>query len=212
MKQLKLFHKRVLTTRSNRFEDFKQLFDCLGVDLIPIRTLDQARKAKGDFVLLTGGPDINPFFYGETNTDARFVDKNRDILDWTLCRRALSEKLPLLGICRGMQMINIACGGSLHQDIYRAKVTKKHPSYHKIHSCYPLCDHIPTGKVNSRHHQAVKAVAPGLDVIATSTKDNIIEAIYAPGILGVQWHPEDLWASDYKWQSLFDWFLKGLEC
>ncbi|MDR0536449.1 MAG: gamma-glutamyl-gamma-aminobutyrate hydrolase family protein [Tannerellaceae bacterium] len=159
-----------------------------------------------DGILMTGGEDINPLWYNETPIpQLGTVDPLRDIYDIKLLKLAGDRNIPTLGICRGMQMINVAFGGSLYQDIasQREQKTIKHvqqmPKEYPSHTITPiggtqLSSIIGEGAsgVNSFHHQAVKTLAPGFRPSAISS-DSIIEAIEAwPNhpILAVQWHPE----------------------
>jgi len=152
-----------------------------------------------DGVLLSGGSDVDPATYGEVNTAARDFDGRRDRLELALVSRALRDDLPVLGICRGFQLLNVALGGRLVQH-----VEGHHPVGHE-----GVLEHrdvrIPAGSrlaaaigqgpltVNSRHHQAVTpaTLAPGLRV--TAMVGELVEAFEAPGhgwVVGVQWHPE----------------------
>ena len=163
-------------------------------------------------LLLGGGRDILTSWYGEKNQFARQADRARDVVEWFMTRRALAEGKPILGICRGMQLLAVAQGGSLWQDVNYQNVTGEQHStgFHHISVKPKLADFIPTNFVNSRHHQAVKYVPYGMEILAKSA-DGIIEAIYRPGVLGVQWHPEDLYVKSRKWGSLFAWFGDGLQ-
>jgi putative glutamine amidotransferase len=183
------------------------------------RTLvvDRARTAARDVledaagVLLTGGGDVDPARYGEA-MDPTFeaAEEGRDAYEAEIVRLAVERNLPLLAICRGVQILNVAMGGSLIQDIpSQHPGTINHsltePKYAIAHDVRvaagsrlhaALQDRIGvdhTMPVNSRHHQAIKALAPGLTVTATAP-DGIIEAVERPGAafcLGVQWHPEN---------------------
>ena len=167
-----------------------------------------------DGLLLLGGADIHPRWYGERDTHCQYTDKGRDAVEWTLVRRALSEGKPIMGICRGMQMLTVAAGGSLYQDI-AAQHKSDHNHQGRAHPLVNVSDrlmaHIPTAsRVNSYHHQAVKTVPYGWETLATAP-DGIIESIWRPGALGIQWHPELLIsAGDTAWVSLFQWFMDGL--
>lgn len=186
--------------------------DALGCHLTNIFSINDIPK-KFDALLLQGGGDISPGFYGEKNKHCVNIDNKRDALEWAMIRQALSLDIPIMGICRGMQMVTIACGGSLYQDIQTQRATDKvhQATQHRLTAIKtPLKEHIPTDVVNSRHHQAVKTVPYGMQVLTRAT-DGIIEAIWRPGVLGVQWHPEDLFAYNPAWAGLFRWFLGGLK-
>lgn len=161
-----------------------------------------------DALLLLGGNDIMPFFYGEKNRFGRNFHRKRDLVELTLVRRALADGKPIMGICRGHQMIAVAAGGSLYQDI-TLEAQRLHHHIHMLKIDKPLDKYVPTASVNSLHHQAVKTVPHGFQVVARSM-DSIIESIWRPGILGVQWHPELLYAQDQRWIKLFEWFVEGL--
>jgi putative glutamine amidotransferase len=169
----------------------------------------EARTIEFDGLMLLGGADISPFFYGEAAEGARGIDKDRDVIEWTLSRRALAQRAPIFGICRGMQMLAVAAGASLYQDLTDAGY--HHTGEHIVKvSCPALDMHMPSRHVNSLHHQAVRAAPYGFEAAAFSP-DGVIEAIYKKGVgLGVQWHPELLYAKNRAWDRLFAWFLAGL--
>ena len=160
-----------------------------------------------DAVLLSGGSDINPLLFGEEpDTKLDFVLPERDDYEIRLTTLAHQMGKPLLGICRGIQVMNVAFGGSLYQDIFTQSpnCTIKHRQNSRRDFAGHTTDIVPGSllhqilgetslPVNSFHHQAVKAVAPGF-VINAMSRDGIIEGIERPGsfMLGVQWHPEML--------------------
>lgn len=159
-----------------------------------------------DGVLLTGGADINPLFLGEEPVkELHSINPRRDRQELLLARLAADRQLPILGICRGIQLMNAAFGGSLYQDIHsqmegtRIKhdqdLGRGYASHTvEIEKDSLLCQLFGTETlaVNSFHHQAVKEVAPGFRATARAT-DGVIEAMesaeYKP-MMGVQWHPE----------------------
>jgi len=159
-----------------------------------------------DGLLLSGGADINPALYGQTIAGSDEVDDVRDELEIRLLREALTADLPVLAICRGLQLFNVACGGTLVQhlsstQVHRQKAQKaepgKHPSAHRVWvgPDTRLAEIIGAGghDVNSRHHQAIEIKAESVIVSAIS-EDGVIEAIEKPGAafaVAVQWHPED---------------------
>lgn len=159
-----------------------------------------------DGLILTGGEDVHPSYYGETPIEQLgAVDSLRDIYDLTLIRLAGKRQMPILGICRGEQLINVAFGGTLYQDIPTQHPdssvchNQSEPSHIPTHTVYLQPRSIPAIAAgtcelltNSHHHQAVKQVAPGFKVTARSA-DSIPEAIEHAGglpIWGVQFHPE----------------------
>jgi putative glutamine amidotransferase len=161
-----------------------------------------------DGILFTGGADIAPLYYGENPIkQISTVYANRDEQELAMFKRAYKINKPIFGICRGNQLINVALGGTLYQDIY-AQVDgvlghdpAESPVDELFHSVNILKDSnlyniFKTEKlnVNSFHHQAIKDLAPNLKVIAKSS-EGIIEAVECEDrnfLLGVQWHPEDL--------------------
>ena len=176
-----------------------------------------------DGLVMTGGPDVAPEHYNEERLPkCGDIFEARDKADLTLIKKALAAKKPLLGICRGLQAVNVALGGSLYQDLDSQIETnidhqRKDKGYaHEVTITEGTLLHRVVGKdnikVTSRHHQATKKAAPGLMVSARSG-DGVIEALEFengyPGLL-VQWHPENLAAIDDKsQQALFDWLVKA---
>lgn len=199
---------RIATVDGSGASTIEEILSSLGARMHCVTSIDEARSYRCDGILLMGGTDILPFWYGEKTTFARGFDRERDTVEWTLARRALSEMIPTFGICRGHQMLAVAAGASLIQDIYEEGY-QHHTIHDLIHVSKVLAPHIPTTVVNSYHHQAVRAAPFGFEVAARS-KEGLIEAIYRPGFLGVQWHPEFLFNTDKRWRMLFRWFLAGL--
>ena len=143
-------------------------------------------------LLLTGGSDIHPDNYGEVwDPLLQFFDTDRDDLEIPLCRQALNLDLPVFGICRGMQIMNVATGGNLYQDI-PSHVGKYHKIQIENNSLLSELVGKNTAVVNSAHHQAVDKIG-GEFVVTARSADGIIEAIEDPSqpfVLGVQYHPE----------------------
>lgn len=172
-----------------------------------------------DGVIVTGGTDIDPVEYGGDRWNPHLLpaDRERDRSELSLTRRLLADRaLPLLCICRGLQVLNVAAGGTLHehipdirdQDIHRndAGLWAMQEVHVEGESLIADIMGVTRLKTSSGHHQAVKAVAPGLRVTATA-RDGIIEALELPGhpwLIAVQWHPEVTAASDPTQQALFD--------
>lgn len=142
-----------------------------------------------DAFLITGGTDIHPrHFNEENNGESKGIDEAMDKLDQEVVLYAKAHQLPLLGICRGHQAINVFLGGSLYQDIGKAHEDTKHLVTTTPNRYFDFPKEM---EVNSYHHQAIKNLAPGFDVIAVA-QDDTIEAIIHKElpIIGFQWHPE----------------------
>lgn len=170
-----------------------------------------------DGLLLSGGPDIDPRLYGhEPHEKLGPVEQDLDPFELMLCRSALASRIPVLGICRGQQMINIAAGGTLHQhvpDVYGDAVEHRSPlkgvkAEHTvaIEPDTQVCHIVGVEEllVNSFHHQAIDELGEGLRVSATAP-DGLIEAIEGTGegyVVGVQWHVESLTATEPRHSSL----------
>jgi putative glutamine amidotransferase len=179
-------------------------------------------------ILLTGGGDVDPARYGlARHSSVAGIDVTRDEFEIELVRRAYAANLPMFGICRGLQVLSVALGGTLVQDI-----STEMPGSLPHSVTTPLCAiaheaWINKGNllgtlmqdklaetdgcsVNSRHHQAVKRLAPGFDVTATAP-DGVVEAIEDPKAafcLAVQWHPENFWRTG-EFRMLFDGFIEA---
>ena len=161
-----------------------------------------------DGLILSGGGDVDPACYGATAIPAvGGVDGNRDRTELALARWALAERKPLLGICRGLQLLNVACGGALYRDMSEYHDALPHALYpgHPFDLLAHPVEVEPESRlasitgathfaVNSLHHQACSVVAPGLRVVARAP-DGTVEAVEAPNhpfAVAVQWHPEAL--------------------
>lgn len=180
-----------------------------------------------DGVLFTGGPDIHPFYFGEdTQAHCGNVCLRRDRLELSLLRLAMERNKPILGICRGIQLINIGLGGDIYQDI-PSQFPEDFPVAHTQPFYYDIPSHkvdVTSGtllariagsavlNVNSMHHQAVRRVAPGL-VASGHAAHQLVEAIEKPDyptfFLGVQWHPEYLWEQDPAAARIFSLFVQA---
>ncbi|MBO2517550.1 MAG: peptidase C26 [Clostridiales bacterium] len=213
------------------FEQNRDYFDAiLRAGALPVllpltgdeNVLRQALE-KVDGVLFTGGADIAPARYGAKLTWSLDISEERDETEMFLMREAVRMKKPLLAICRGIQVMNTALGGTLYQDIEKeVPGTIAHPRSDRPKEPVHEADIVPGTllhsimketriSVNSRHHQAVRDPAPGVTVCCRA-EDGIIEGIELPAeahpfALGVQWHPESLAGRMPQSQSLFDAFI-----
>jgi len=171
-----------------------------------------------DGVLLTGGGDVHASEFGEENHPLVYdVDPKRDAMELLLTRKALQQSIPLLGICRGLQVMNVALGGNLiqHLDGHDDSKNGRQNIAHEVDIKEGTKLHEILGKaragVNSFHHQAVRDLGNGLIATARSP-DGIVEAIEkpdAPYFLGVQWHPEEFVDHGALFHPLFDSFVEA---
>ena len=178
-----------------------------------------------DGLMITGsGPDLSPLLYGEHQRyKFLLVSERRADFELELVHQARIRDLPLLAICGGMQTVNVACGGSLYQDIpsqlqntldHRQKAKAIHVSHPVAVTPKSLLKKIvnkSTLMVNSSHHQAVKKVAPSL-ITSAVAPDGIVEAIESPKhrfLLAIQWHPEFLFERHAAHRRLFEALLRA---
>jgi putative glutamine amidotransferase len=222
-------------THCRKLEDYRQAVLHVGGE---VRILEQSPNIEEalagiDGLLLTGGEDVDPGLYGEAVHPAVVdLEPARDGFEIALVQAARMRQLPVLAICRGIQVLNVAYGGTLVQDIpsqissaleHRMSVPP-HQSFDYAHEIWiekestlarlmsERLSEADTCEVNSRHHQAVKQLAAGFQVSATAP-DGIIEAIEHPGApfcLGVQWHPENFWRTG-EFRALFEGFLEAAQ-
>ena len=180
-----------------------------------------------DGLLLSGGGDLNPLFTDEEPIpQLHSVNYKRDLAELLLIRLAYDRQIPMLGICRGIQMLTVALGGSVYQDIYSQQPDRQLLGHdqqldrrYASHTIQPTADSLVLRRllgeapvaVNSFHHQAVKETGPLLRVCATSP-DGLIEAVESAeykSVLGVQWHPECfILRQDESMMPLFRWLCE----
>jgi putative glutamine amidotransferase len=173
-------------------------------------------------ILIMGGVDVDPRLYGDVNrTYNGRISPQRDFVETYVIKKAAQSGMPLLGICRGIQILNTAMGGTLYQDIYAQKGTdmrhsQNAPEWYDTHSVTVAKDswiYRATGleqiNVNSFHHQAVKDIAPGFEAVCYAD-DGVIEAIESldKKMLGVQWHPELMYEKAKEHEAIFIEFVK----
>lgn len=178
-----------------------------------------------DGLLLSGGSDVDPALFGEQRHESvTHVVRERDDFEIALSRTALERDLPLLAICRGQQVLNVAAGGTLVQDIpsQLSGDVNHDPERERWETAHDVRV-VPgtrlrailgrdTVAVNSFHHQAVKDLGQGLLVSARSADDLVVEAVEAPDrrlALGVQWHPESFWNQPANFSPLFQALIEA---
>jgi len=195
--------------------------------VIPHRSDEQAAiiLSKLDGLLLSGGGDIDPDYFGqELLPENGNIDPLRDSFELKLTRLALERGMPILGICRGMQVINVAAGGSVWQDIHLSidqplQHSQLAPRWYATHHIKlvqgSLLERIlgrNTVRVNSFHHQIINNLGKNL-VISALAGDNVIEAIECSGVknftLGVQFHPENMYLHYPCILSIFSTFIEA---
>jgi len=224
---------RIGLTACRKIEDYRQAVLHVGGDVqIVDASMAPGEVMEGiDGLLLTGGEDVAPARYGEAaHPSVVDVDPARDEFELALVGEARRRNMPIFAICRGIQMLNVACGGTLVQDI-PTEITGalEHRWTVPPHKPYDLAHEVWVDKdtllarlmrerlsdtdaceANSRHHQAVKKLADRFRVSATAP-DGVIEAIEDPSArfcLGVQWHPENFWRTG-EFRPLFEGFLEA---
>ncbi|MBO0441737.1 gamma-glutamyl-gamma-aminobutyrate hydrolase family protein [Candidatus Enterococcus ikei] len=196
--------------------------------VLPIGSQETAETyiSKIDKLLLAGGQDISPDFFGEEpHPKLEETNRNRDIFEIALIKEAIKQQKPIFAVCRGMQLINVVLGGTLYQDLslypdwkvkHGQQPTQPQFATHNIQvekdsSLYNLLGE--QFKVNSYHHQAINKLAAPLKISAKSS-DGIVEAIESVDssqrVLGVQWHPELRFDVETKEFKLFDYFVNQL--
>jgi putative glutamine amidotransferase len=176
-----------------------------------------------DGLLISGGNDVDPVFYGEKREAQNLsITIERDRFEMDLAKKAIGQDIPILGICRGMQLLNVVFGGGLYQDftfdnkslnhtlegsnVYK----KKHPVIIEEKSRLFQIVHNQKLMVNTSHHQIVKIVGRGLVATAWSEEDKVVEAVESGDghyLLGIQWHPELM--QDESSIALFDSLVKA---
>lgn len=217
-------------TPSNRINDYLESVRRAGGEP-RVLSIDSSPTLEGlDGLLFTGGGDVDPAHYGDArHPNSNEPDAARDAFELALAKLALEKNTPVLAICRGLQVVNVAAGGTLIQDIpAQSNQALAHqvdsPSYAIAHEVWVTAGTVLAGvmreelgdsevlQVNSRHHQAIGRTAEGFTISATAP-DGIVEAIERPSArfcIGVQWHPENFWRTG-EFRSLFEEFVKAAE-
>ena len=175
-----------------------------------------------DGLIIPGGADVDPALYGENNTSCYGVNRKLDDLEMEIIDTAVKRKIPILGICRGHQILNVYFGGSLFQDIEQADRHRHIDAGDQCHACTTDQNGFLFGiyrcqnfYVNSAHHQAIKKPGNGIRIVQNSD-DGVAEAICHDSlpVYGVQWHPERMCLKNARKDTidglpLFQWFVNG---
>ncbi|KND42734.1 gamma-glutamyl-gamma-aminobutyrate hydrolase family protein [Streptomyces stelliscabiei] len=178
-----------------------------------------ARLARFDGVLLPGGGDLAPYRYGATDTHASVydVDDVQDTFDLRVAHAALESGIPLLAVCRGLQVVNVALGGTLEQDMGgpgREHRHLVHPVALRRGTLLEQATGAQKVEASCYHHQRVDRLGEGLEVTARAA-DGTTEGLELPGATGwftaVQWHPEDTAEEDPVQQALFDALVRAAD-
>ena len=186
------------------------------VTCLPETAVEMAERFDG--LLLSGGCDVDPARFGQENRGTGTIDHRRDDFELAICKEMLRLGKPVLGICRGIQVLNVALGGTLVQDIpswlgvdhpngtgLRHEITVKAGSFLEPEIA-------GTWRVNSTHHQSVDKLGEGIVAVAWSENGLVTEAVQAADgrpVFGVQWHPERLRAEDPIMDSIFTKFIEA---
>jgi putative glutamine amidotransferase len=196
------------------------------IELVTASDAPRVRGEDYDGILFAGGEDVDPSFYGEQKHHESVHDhRPRDEFEFSLLEGALARRAPILGICRGVQMINVKFGGTLYQDMKEDAEpqlehrqtdlgkSRQEPSHAVlVTDSESNLGTIVQGacRVNSLHHQAVKRLGRGLKVTARS-EDGFVEAVESaeeyPFLMAVQWHPEEMVANSAEQREIFVQFL-----
>jgi putative glutamine amidotransferase len=194
-----------------------------GMEPIPAFAGDPVSFNGASGLLLMGGTDVNPTRYGESRRpETDEPDDQRDELELRLIHEAIERDLPILAICRGLQILNVSCGGTLVQHL--SPCEPHDPETADVSAAVHQVDIEPDSRlaqiaqtrrwpVNSRHHQAAQKIGAGLRVAARATLDGTIEALEHPEkrfVVAVQWHPEDQVRADQEQLKLFRAFAGAL--
>ncbi|MBM7643575.1 gamma-glutamyl-gamma-aminobutyrate hydrolase family protein [Streptococcus loxodontisalivarius] len=186
--------------------------------IIPIGTPDLAETYVSmiDKLILSGGQNVDPRFYGEEKeTSSDDYNLERDVFEFALVREALKQGKPIFAVCRGMQLLNVALGGTLNQDIANHWQKEFKGTAHEVivESDSRVSHLVASGsRINSIHRQSVKELAPSLKATARDPRDGTIEAYESKDgspLMGIQWHPE-LLLEKQESQKLFHYLVEAL--
>ncbi len=217
--------KRVLIPfrHSHRLAPYLDAVRAGGMEPVPADVSEPIAIENTDGLLLMGGTDINPARYlAQPWPETEAPDDKRDLAELEVLDEALNKGMPVLAICRGLQLLNVYYGGTLiqhlssagrHDTEFEDKATVAHEISIEKDSLLGAIAQAPVWRVNSRHHQAADRIGAGLRVVARDAQDETIEALERPEsrfVLGVQWHPENQVFQYPEQLQLFNRFCQEL--
>lgn len=219
----------VLYRNAAKVDAYLQAVRLAGLEPVPLQPGAGVRASEFSGLVFTGGNDVDPSLYRQVrHVETQLPDRERDDFELDLMRAAVGLDRPVLAICRGLQLLNVAYGGTLIQDLPDSGVEHRtppaagaaagrHPAAHSVeigaHGQVASIYRPGICRVNSRHHQAVDRTGEGLVVVARAG-DGVVEACEMPAkrfVVGVQWHPEDrVFVSDED-RALFEAFARAVQ-
>ena len=209
-----------LITEDDDYKDYCQAFEQLAKE--PFISLQLEDLELADALILPGsGQDMNPKLWGEEDHGSNDINDELDRVQWKLMDRALERGKPILGICRGMQFINVYFGGSLIQELpcsgsHKAGTPERYHDVFHLPGTFMADLYGESSEVNTRHHQGIGRIGENLQVVSVwnDGEDSVVEAIACEArfILGLQWHPEKMFLHGNERQrgdaeKLLRWFL-----
>ena len=209
---------RILLSGNGKRDNYIDAVNNCGGIAVPQYCPDVSTEYDG--LIICGGNDIDPAYYNEKMNGSVNIDARRDIAEFALAKVFAEKKKPILGICRGCQLLNVAFGGSLYQDISNASEHCSFSDYDLVHKVTVKKDSFlykmygAEFYVNSFHHQAIKETGNGFDVLATAYGTTIEGIIHKElPIFGVQWHPERMCFANKREDTvdgaeIFNFFIK----
>jgi putative glutamine amidotransferase len=204
---------------TSKVQPYMRAVEMAGGEPVHVTAESGASMHGFDGLILCGGVDVNPALYAqEPQAETDPPNDARDRFEGSLLQEALDADKPVLAICRGFQLFNVAHGGTLVQHLENGRHDSSQPDVHSAHvdKGTRLASAMGTGdfRVNSRHHQAVEQVGDGL-VVSAHAEDGLVEGLERPDkkfAVAVQWHPEDLAPFDPAQLELFRNFIAAARC
>ena len=210
---------RILLALNSKRDNYIEAVNRCGGMAVPQYCPEPSSEYDG--LILCGGNDIDPKYYGEAVNGSVQIDAMRDSAEWALTKAFIAKRKPIMGICRGCQLLNVIFGGSLYQDIPNAREHSSFGDYDLVHNvsvCKESFLYDMYGaafSVNSFHHQAIKDLGTGIDIMATTPDGQTIEGVCHRElpIFGLQWHPERMCFDNAREDTVdgapvFDYFIR----